>query len=110
MADTRELDFSPYFDEDESREYALDVLEDIAEDYDLEPVPDSDAYVQRGLLSRIIPGSVEFGASVEGTSLRYNTEIIDEEDVAEAVDTRLEESRQDFTSWRALSAELGPVD
>jgi hypothetical protein len=110
MADTRELDFSPYFDEDESREYALDVLEDIAETYDLDSVKGSDAYVRRGFLSRIIPGSVEFGASVEGTSLRYNTEIIDEEDVSEAVDARLEESRQDFTSWKALSTELGPVD
>jgi len=106
MTDVRELDFSPYFSEDESREYALEVLEEVAENYELEHVPESDAYVQRGLLSRIIPGSVEFGASVEGTSLRYNSDIVDEEDVAEAVDARLEQSRQDFTSWKALDAEL----
>lgn len=106
MADVQEVDFSPYFNDEESREYAQDVLEDIAEDYDLEPVTGSDAYVQRGFLSRILPGSIEFGASVEGTSLRYNTDIVDEEDIVEAVDDRLEESRQDFTSWKALSAEL----
>ena len=107
MTDVRELDFSPYFSEDESREYALDVLEEVAETYDLDPVPETDAYVQRGLLSRIILGSVEFGASVEGTSLRYNIDVVDEEDVAEAVDNRLEQSRRDFASWKALDAELG---
>lgn len=67
----------------------------------------SDAYVHRSVLSHIIPGSTEFAASVEGTSLRYNGEIIDDKDVAEAVDAQLEESRKDFTSWKALSAELG---
>lgn len=107
MTDVRELDFSPYFNDEESREYALDVLDEVAGNYDIEPVPESDAYVQRGLLSYIIPGQTEFAASVEGTSLRYNGEIIDDEDVAEAVDAQLEESRKDFTSWKALSSELG---
>lgn len=107
MTDVGELDFSPYFSEKDGREYALDVLEDLANNYDLEAVTGSDAYVRRGLLSSIIPGSTEFGASVEGTSLRYNRDIVDEEDVEDAIDARLEESRQEFTSWRALRSDLG---
>jgi hypothetical protein len=107
MAEAEEVEFSPYFGEDEARDYALEVLEEVVEPYDLQLVGNDHTYVERpGVLSRFIPGSTDFAASVEGTRLRYNPELISDDEVEEAIDSRLEKARQEYTSWNALSSSL----
>lgn len=107
MTSAKEIDFSPYFNDEEAKEYASEVLQVVVDQYDFERVSDTDFYVNRpNLFARYIPGNTDFAMSVEGTRLRYNPEVVDEEDVENAVDERLEEARQDFISWKGVRDNL----
>jgi hypothetical protein len=107
MGYAEEVEFSPFFGGAEARDYAVEVLEEVVEPYDFQHVGNNHTYVERpGILSQFIPGSTNFAASVEGTRLRYNPDLISDEEVEEAIESRLEEARQEYTSWRALSSSL----
>ena len=107
MTSAKEIDFQPHFNDEEAEEYASEVLQVVVDQYDFERVSDTDFYVKRpNLFARYIPGNTHFSMSVEGTRLRYNPELVDEEDLENAVDERLEEARQDFISWKGVRDNL----
>lgn len=104
---TREIDFSPYFNDDMAEEYAEELASEIASQYDFEPVLDTGTYVKRpGFFMKRIPGTTEFAVGAEGTRLKYNPEQVPDEDVEVLVEERLEEARQEFASWKGVSDSL----
>lgn len=104
---TKEIDFSPYFSDENAERYVTEVVEDVVEDYDFEPVMNTGTYVKRpGFFMKRIPGTTEFAIKAEGTKLRYNPEEVDDEVVVGAIEERLEDARQEFVSWKGVSESL----
>lgn len=104
---TREIDFSPYFDDETAAEYATELADEIATEYDFEPVMDTGQYVSRpGFFMRRIPGTTDFAVGAEGTRLKYNPDQVPDEEVEELLEEKLDEARQEYVSWKGINKGL----